>query len=373
MSNDDFPLGTSLIAPRPPPQAEQTEHPGILIVDDNEDNRYVLERLLKADGHTRVSTVSGGKEAIEKLHSESYALVLLDLLMPDMNGDEVLNVIKGNPAMRDTAVIILSSESDTERVSRCIQLGAEDYLPKPFNPTILRARIAAALRRVSLHALETEYVAKVEQQKRFSEELLRNILPSEIARRLQNGESNIADYFEDATVILSDVVGFGKITARMKAYEIVGCLNRLFSEFDRAADEHDVEKIKTVGDSYLAVAGVPTPRRDHVRAGVRFALEIAAATERLKMSLPIPFDIRVGVHCGPLVAGVIGIRKFGYDIWGDTVNVTARLEAGSQPNRVLVSAAVAERMRSEFTLDGPHKIGDKEGRNLEAFFVSPKS
>jgi adenylate cyclase len=352
------------------PQTEPCEHPGILIVDDNEDNRYVLQRLLEADGHTRVASVTGGKEAIEKLAAEPYGLVLLDLLMPDMNGDEVLNLIKSNPDTRDTAVIILSSESDTERVSRCIQLGAEDYLPKPFNPTILRARIAAALRKISLHALETQYIAKVEHEKRFSEELLRNILPLEIARRLQNGESNIADFVEDATVILADIVGFGKITARMKAYQIVGCLNRLFSEFDRVAGEQGVEKIKTVGDSYLAVAGVPTPRPDHLRAGIRFALEIAAATERLTMSLPAPFAVRVGVHCGPLIAGVIGIHKFGYDVWGDTVNVAARMEAASEANRVLVSAAAAERVRSEFALDGPHKVNDKEGRNLEAFFVS---
>jgi adenylate cyclase len=366
-------VGTHIPAPLRVPQSALSEHPGILVVDDNEDNRYVLQRLLTADGHTRIATASGGKEALAMLGRDRYALVLLDLMMPDLNGDEVLSAIKSNPETRDIAVVILSSETDTERVSKCIQLGADDYLQKPFNATILRARIAAALRKVSQHALETEYVAKVEQEKRFSENLLRNILPAEIARRLQNGESNIADYFEEATVILADVVGFGKITARMKAYEIVGCLNRLFSEFDRLADEEGVEKIKTVGDSYLAVAGVPTPRRDHVRTGVRFALDIAAATDRLTLTLPIPFAVRVGVHCGPLMAGVIGKRKFGYDIWGDTVNIAARLETASGPNRVLVSAAAAECARSEFVLDGPHDVADKDGRVIEAFFVTAKS
>jgi len=316
---------------------------------------------------------TGGKEALAMLEQQRYALVLLDLMMPDLNGDEVLSAIKSNPDTRDIAVIILSSESDTDRVSTCIQLGADDYLQKPFNATILRARIAAALRKVSQHALESEYVAKVEQEKRFSESLLRNILPLEIARRLQNGESNIADYFEEATVVLADVVGFGKITARMKAYEIVACLNRLFSEFDRVADDHGVEKIKTVGDSYLAVAGVPTPRRDHVRAGARFATDIAAAADRLSLSLPVPFAVRIGVHSGPLMAGVIGIRKFGYDVWGDTVNVAARLEAASGPNRVLISSAAAQFVRSEFELDGPHAVPDKEGRRLEAFFITPRS
>src|SRR5207253_4675368 len=117
--------------------------------------------------------------------------------------------------------------------------------------------IDAALRRHSLRALENEYVGKVESEKRHSENLLRNILPAEIATRLRNGESNIADHFDDTTVIFADIVGFGKITARMKAYEIVACLNQLFSEFDKLADDAGIDKIKTIGDNYMAVCGLP--------------------------------------------------------------------------------------------------------------------
>src|SRR5215468_9018236 len=195
-----------------------TDLPGILIVDDNEDNRYTLQLLLETDGHERIASAASGNEAIALIEKEKFSLVLLDLMMPDLNGDGVLKLIKSDPDKRDIPVVMLS---------------ADDYLPKPFNPTILRARIAAALRRHSLRALENEYLGKIENEKRHSENLLRNILPAEIATRLRNGESNIADHFDDATVIFADVVGFGKITARMKAYEIVACLNQLFSEFDR--------------------------------------------------------------------------------------------------------------------------------------------
>ena len=120
---------------------------------------------------------------------------------------------------------MISADTDTEKVSKCIELGADDYLAKPFNPIILRARIASALRRQSLRTLENEYMGKIEQAKKHSENLLRNILPPDLAARLRNGESNIADHFEDITVIFADIVGFGKMTARMKAFEIVGCLN----------------------------------------------------------------------------------------------------------------------------------------------------
>src|SRR6266487_2355508 len=310
--------------------------PGILIVDDNEDNRYTLQLLLESDGHERIASAASGNEAIALLEKQKFSLVLLDLMMPDLNGDEVLKVIKSDPDKRDIPVVMISADTD-----------ADNYLSKPFNPTILRARIGAALRRHSLRALENEYLGKIENEKRHSENLLRNILPTEIVTRLRDGESNIADHFEDATVIFADVVGFGKL-----------------------AEDVGIEKIKTIGDNYMAVCGVPTPRPNHARMATKFALDMVAAMARLRSRLPVPFSIRVGLHSGPVMAGVIGTRKFAYDVWGDTVNIAARMEAASQPNRVLASAATVKGLGSDYSFDGPHKIENKEGRVLEAFFVS---
>jgi adenylate cyclase len=343
--------------------------PGILIVDDNEDNRYTLQLLLESDGHERIASAASGNEAIALLEKQKFSLVLLDLMMPDLNGDEVLKLIKSDPDKRDIPVVMISADTDAQKVSQCIELGAEDYLSKPFNPTILRARIGAALRRHSLRTLENEYLAKIETEKRHSENLLRNILPTEIVTRLRNGESNIADHFEDASVIFADVVGFGKITARMKAFEIVACLNQLFSEFDKLAEDAGIEKIKTIGDNYMAVCGVPTPRPNHARLAAKFALDMVVATARLRSRLPVPFMIRVGLHSGSVMAGVIGTRKFAYDVWGDTVNIAARMEAASKPNRVLASAVTVKALGGEYLFDGPHKIDTKEGRVLEAFLV----
>src|SRR6266550_974441 len=234
-----------------------TDLPGILIVDDNEDNRYTLQLLLESDGHERIVSAASGNEAIALIEKEKFSLVLLDLMMPDLNGDEVLKLIKSDPDKRDIPVIMISADTDVDKVSQCIELGADDYLPKPFNSTILRARIGAALRRQSLRALESEYLGKIENEKRHSENLLRNILPAEIATRLRNRESNIADHFEDATVIFADVVGF--------------------------------DKIKTIGDNYMAVCGVPTPRPNHARLAAKFALDVVAATTRLRSRLPAHF------------------------------------------------------------------------------------
>jgi class 3 adenylate cyclase/CheY-like chemotaxis protein len=348
----------------------ETDAPAILIVDDNEDNRYTLQLLLETDGHTRLATASGGRQALEMMAKEKFSLVLLDMMMPDLNGDEVLKVIKDNPDTRDVSVVVLSADTDTERISKCIELGADDYLPKPFNPTILRARISSELRKRSLRSMENEYMERIEQERKHSEALLRNILPPEIAARLRSGETNIADHFEDATIIFADVVGFTKITARMKAFEIVACLNRLFSEFDRLADDAGGEKIKTIGDNYMAAVGLPAPRRNHARIATELALDFVTAAQRLQSSLPVPFPIRAGVHSGAVMAGVIGTRKFAYDVWGDTVNIASRVESGSQPNRVLISAATAKHLAKDFKLDGPHQIETKEQRLIETFFVS---
>src|SRR5262249_33657306 len=148
--------------------------------------------------------------------------------------------------------------------------------------TICRSRSIrqSCARRSGRHCADTHYerskmsIWARSNEKRHSENLLRNILPAEIVTRLRNGESNIADHFDDATVIFADVVGFGKITARMKAYEIVACLNELFSEFDKLAEDIGIEKIKTIGDNYMAVCGLPTPRSDHARMATKFALEM---------------------------------------------------------------------------------------------------
>jgi adenylate cyclase len=357
-----------ICVPNPPSNV-----PGILVVDDHDDNRYTLQLLLEADGHERIVCAAGGEEAIGLLRAEKFSLVLLDMMMPDLNGEEVLEIIKGNPETRDIPVVMISADTDIDKIATCIEIGADDYLAKPFNPAILRARIGAALRRASLRSLETEYLAKIEQEKHYSEKLLRNVLPSEIVNRLRNGADGIADHYEDATVIFADVVGFTKITARMKPFEIVGCLNVLFSEFDKLAEDVGVEKIKTAGDNYMAVAGVPTPRAGHARTAAGLALDMVAAAGRLNSRLPVPFPIRVGIHSGPVMAGIIGTRRFAYDVWGDTVNIASRMEEASQPNRVLVSATTAGLLEGEFDLNGPRTIETKEQRTIETFFLSRRS
>ena len=173
--------------------------------------------MLELDGYEHTGSAASGTEALALIEKESFEVVLLDMMMPDLNGDVVLRQIKTDPNTRDVSVIMISADTDAANVARCIELGADDYLPKPFNPSILRARITSSLQKHALRRLEAEYTATIEAEKRRSEGLLLNVLPREIAFRLLGGESNLADFFEDATVMFADVVGFTRLTAMMRA------------------------------------------------------------------------------------------------------------------------------------------------------------
>lgn len=343
----------------------------ILIVDDNEDNRYTLELFLRAEGYENLVLAAGGQEALAAVARDEYALVLLDMMMPDLNGEQVLRALRANQKTRELPVIVISATSEQERVSRCIELGADDYLSKPFDPVILRARVASGLRKHSVRAMEAGYRARIEQEVRRSDDLLRRVLPGEIAARLRSGETVIADQIEDASVIFADIVGFTALTKGMHAYEVVSCLNQLFSKFDDLAASEGVEKIKTIGDCYMAVSGAPAPRSDHARCAARLALAMTETAARLGSMFPLPIEIRVGVHSGPVMAGVIGRQRFAYDVWGDTVNTAARLQSLCKPGRVLVSAAAAARLRADFECEMPQTVHMKDGEALEAMFLKP--
>jgi class 3 adenylate cyclase len=199
-----------------------------------------------------------------------------------------------------------------------------------------------------------------------SEALLLNVLPQAIVERLKQreeeaGKTRIADGIEQATVLFIDAVGFTVEAARTPPDVLVGALDELFSRFDAIADRFGLEKIKTIGDAYLAVAGAPRPRPDHATAAARMAMAVQAALRGANWPSGKPIEVRMGIASGPLVAGVIGRRKFHYDLWGDTVNLASRLEHHGKPGQILVSEAVADELADDF-LFSPSAVLDLKGR-----------
>ena len=322
----------------------------VLVVDDNEVNRDLLARRLQRQGHA-VTVAEDGLQALELMRSAPFDLVLLDIMMPHMNGYQVLENLKADEKLRHIPVIMISAVDDIDSIVRCIELGAEDYLSKPFNPVLLKARISACLEKKRLRDQEQAYSQELAEEKEKSERLLLNILPQAIAERLKQGETTIADSFSDVTVMFADLVGFTKLSTHLSPAELVELLNQIFSAFDELADSYGLEKIKTIGDAYMVVGGLPTPSDNHAEAIAEMAIDIQAAIAKMRTKSDRPLSIRIGINTGPVEAGVIGTKKFTYDLWGDTVNVASRMESLGVAGGIQVTVATYERLRDKYIFE----------------------
>ncbi len=190
---------------------------------------------------------------------------------------------------------------------------------------------------------------EIEAERALSESLLLNVLPAAIAARLKAGEVNIADQFGEVTVLFADIAGFTPLSARITTAELMALLNEVFSAFDHLAEKHGLEKIKTIGDAYLVVAGVPEPCPDGAAVMAAMALDMREALARSSAGKQ-GLQVRIGVHTGPVVAGVIGVKKFAYDLWGDTVNTASRMESHGEPGRIHISDATRQRLDARFVV-----------------------
>ena len=211
---------------------------------------------------------------------------------------------------------------------------------------------------------------KLERQK--TERLLLNILPQPIAERLKQEEHTIADQFPEATVMFADVVGFTQLSSHISAAELVVLLNQLFSMFDELAQKHGVEKIKTIGDAYMAVAGLPTPQSDHAQAIANLAMDMQQAVARFNVEQNQSFSIRIGINTGPVVAGVIGLKRFIYDLWGDTVNIASRMESQGVAGVIQVSEATYECLKEQYLFQKRGVIQVKGKGEMTTYFLTGK-
>jgi class 3 adenylate cyclase len=203
---------------------------------------------------------------------------------------------------------------------------------------------------------------KLTAERARAQRLLDNVLPPSVSERLQDRPGVLADGFEGVTVLFADLVGFTQRSSAMAPAEVVAMLNDVFSRFDALSERHGLEKVKTIGDAYMAVAGIPEPRADHAQAAARMALDMLDAA-------PPGLELRIGLHSGPAVAGVIGTRKFIYDLWGDTVNTASRMESHGEPGRVQISRATHDLLGDAFRRTRRGVIAVKGKGDMETFFL----
>jgi adenylate cyclase len=360
------------IQPIIPKQRNQLLSSRILVVDDTEANRELLSRRLGRNGHV-VQTANGGKSALEAVTKSEFDLILLDLMMPDMNGLEVLTRLKDDLAVRHIPVIMISALDEIDSIVSCIEAGAEDYIPKPFDPVLLGARIEASLERKRLRDRERAFTNELKVEKGKTEALLLNILPESIVRRIRQGEIEIADRFPEATILFSDLVGFTNLASRYSPGQIVDILNRLFSAFDALAKRLKLEKIKTIGDAYMVAGGLPEQNPGHAIAVADMALGMIDAVRETGKRFGENLEARIGIHSGEVVAGLIGQHRSIYDVWGDTVNTASRLESSGLPNRIQISETTYQRVKDTFCCELRGQVEVKGKGMMETYFLGARS
>jgi adenylate cyclase len=334
--------------------------------------------------------VTGIEAIVRQAETSLPDLVVLQTDQFSSTELRLCKLLKRRPPTRSIPVVVIGRDEDPQRRLVAFEAGVADYILQSLwqeeivarikaqvtnyrlqrrlrlqaqravsvgSPTALLADLQRALRRQAqlLQAqnerlqremqerARAQEALRMEQQK--SEQLLLNILPKAIVDKLKQLQGSLAERFDDVTILFADIVNFTPLAAQISPLDLVNWLNQVFSEFDRLAEHHGLEKIKTIGDAYMVVGGLPLPRKDHVEAVMEMALAMQITAERIARKDGQDFQLRIGINTGTVVAGVIGIKKFSYDLWGDAVNIASRMESQGTAGKIQVTEETYQRIK----------------------------
>jgi adenylate cyclase len=348
----------------------------LLIVDDQVANVLLLERLLRRAGYSEISSTQDPTEVTALHRQHRYDLILLDLNMPEMDGFQVMEDLKKIETEGTLPVLVITAQPNEKL--RALKFGALDFLSKPFDIAEVLARVQNLLQ-VRLLNLETQKLYEqvlVEQE--LSEMLLHNVMPHAIAERLK-GRSKlttddlnkaVVDSYANVTVLFADIVGFTAFSKGVSPEFMVGVLNDLFTRFDHIAEHRGLEKIKTIGDCYMAAAGLPLVVPDHADRAAHMSLDMLGAMQDFNANSQQPLNIRIGISTGAAVAGIIGKTKFLYDLWGDVVNTASRMESHGTAGRIQMSDATRQALIQPFSLEHRGVIEVKGKGEMSTWFLN---
>jgi adenylate cyclase len=350
-----------------------TARGSLLVIDDDPVVRSMLSRSLEQGGH-QVATARDGREGLDVARAEAFDVILLDVLMPGLDGYEVLEQLKKDRTLRHIPVLMITALDDIESAVRCIELGADDYLPKPIDPVVLGARINAGLTKKRLHDLEMQHVEEVDRlnrrlEARVEEQMaelvrtgeLKRFMPHQVAEGLLAGQLGTSEGFERRrlTLLFTDMVGFTDLSDSLEPEELSDVLNEYLQEMTAVAVAHGGTLDNYIGDGVMVIFGAPRRVDDQVQAwsAIQAAFEMKRRSEELAEAIrgrgiPADLRIRVGVNTGHCTVGVFGSDLLrAYKAVGFSVNVTARLQTEAEPGSILCGfrtyALIKDRVRAE--------------------------
>ncbi len=323
-----------------------SDGPGhVLVVDDNRLNRLKLARGLENQGYA-VSTAENGREALEMLRSTSFELLLLDIMMPEVDGFQVLEEMKSDPGLRDIPVIVISALEEMDSVVKCIEMGAEDHMPKPFDPTLLNARIGASLEKKRLRD-------EVVEQLKFIRDIFGKYVPESVAKQIVAGKGVLEPTQTTATILYTDIESFTSTAESVPPKQVVQMLNEYFPAVIEPITRHGGVVNQFQGDAMLVTFNIPIQDSQHADHAVSAALEIQKLLKGRTFA-GIPLRTRIGINTGEVIAGNVGTGdRINYTVHGDAVNLAARLEQLNKQHGtlVLISESTVALLNGEHPLE----------------------
>jgi adenylate cyclase len=312
---------------------QRAEKPLLLIIDDSAENLQVLNALLKDD--YRLKLAKSGAKGIEIAQQHPQPdLILLDVIMPEMDGFQVCENLKADPQTSPIPVIFLTALNEVADETNGFRKGGSDFITKPFNPDIVKARISTHI--------------ELQRERKKSNELLRVLLPDAVVNDLIQHGAHKPQIKENVSILFCDFVGFTSISAQLTPEELIRELSEIFSAFDSICEENKTTRIKTIGDAYMAVSGIHAQADEHAEQLVSTALSFIEFLENRNRESTQHWRCRIGVHSGKVIAGIIGKTRFIYDVVGDDVNIAARIESAGTPMAVTISPATLSMIGNRF-------------------------
>ncbi len=304
----------------------------ILVVDDSVENLQVLSALLR--DKYKVKVAKNGAKALEIIESDaSIDLILLDIMMPDVDGYEVCKQIKANPSSNKIPVIFLTALNESSDETKGFKAGGADFITKPFNADVVMARIRTHL--------------ELQAERRRADDLLHVLLPENVIADLIAKGSYAPETHTNTSVLFCDLVGFTTISSQLTPHELIQELTEIFTAYDDLAVIHNVTRIKTIGDAYMAVAGIGSNSNAHADDLVSFGLAMVSYLEEKNSKSSLEWKCRIGVHSGEIISGVVGKSRFQFDIMGDNVNIAARVESNGRPMAVAITEETKSMLHPE--------------------------
>ncbi len=344
------------------------EKTNILIAEDEKIIALDISNTLLRLGYGISGIASSGKEIFKLLEQSIPDMIMMDIMLEgDITGIEVASVISEKYSV---PVVFLTALTDKATLEKAKTANSYGYILKPYDDKSLHSTIEMALYKYKVEKELRIKTKQLEEEKKRTDSLLKNILPAEIVQEIKTKGTVIPRFYDEVSILFTEFSEFDLITSRVEPNLLLKELNEVFDNFDGIVQKYNLEKLKTIGDSYMIAAGVPQKMENHAERILQAAIEMRDYIIKRNEDKEIKLEMKMGIHTGPVVAGIVGMRKFTFDVWGDTVNIASRMTSGCEPQKINISGKTYNLIKHKFECKYRGKLNAKGKGEIDMYFVN---